>query len=298
MFNEKKLISGNGDVAVPIMGTIVISVFAFCCFYPFLYVIGVSLMPYSEYMANPLRIIPSHFDISAYVQILNYDIFRSGFMVSTIVTCVGTALSIFLLVITAYPLSKRKLKGGAFVMKMITFTMFFSGGMIPNFLLIRTLHLNNTLLALILPGSVGAFYLILMKNFISASVPSSLEEAARIDGANDIRILFSVVVPMIVPAIATLVIFTAVLRWNNYFDAMLYITDRSKWPIMTVLRELVIDNSANSINQAAQAVSSYRANAFTMKMAAIILAALPILVVYPFMQRFFVKGIVLGSVKG
>jgi putative aldouronate transport system permease protein len=298
MFARKKLIRSSGDIVVPVIGTVIISIFASCCFYPFLYVVGVSFMPYSEYMANPLRIIPSHIDFSAYVQIMDYEIFRSGFMVSTIVTVAGTALSIFLLVITAYPLSKKDLKGGNFVMKMIMFTMFFSGGMIPNYLLIKSLHINNTLLALILPGSIGAFYLILMKNFITTSVPVSLEEAARIDGASDLRILFSIVVPMIVPAIATLVIFTAVLRWNNYFDAMLYITDRGKWPIMTVLRELVVDNTANAVNQAAQATSTYRSHSFTLKMAAIVLAALPILVVYPFMQRFFVKGIVLGSVKG
>ena len=298
MFGQNKKIRGSGDIVVPLVGTIVITIFALACFYPFLYVVGVSFMPYSEYMANPLRVIPSRIDFSAYKQILDYAIFRSGFMVSTIVTVVGTVISIFLLVITAYPLSKRDLKGGSMIMKLIMFTMFFSGGMIPNFILVKNLHITNTLWALILPGAIGAFNLILMKNFIATSVPASLEEAARIDGANDISILFLVVVPMIIPAIATLVIFIAVLRWNNYFDAMLYITDRNKWPIMTVLRELVIDNYANAVNQASMAVSTNRAHSFTLKMAAIVLAALPILVVYPFMQRFFVKGIVLGSVKG
>jgi putative aldouronate transport system permease protein len=175
--------------------------------------------------------------------------------------------------------------------------MFFNGGMIPNYLLIRKLGIYDSLFALILPGCISAFNLILMKNFVKTSVPDSLEESAKVDGANDIRILISVVIPLLKPAIATMTIFTAVHYWNNYFSAMMYISDRKRWPLILVLRELVVENTDAVSPVTAMLTADARSHPFTLKMAAIIITILPILVVYPFMQRYFVKGISLGSVK-
>ena len=277
--------------AMDYVSMIVVGIFALICVMPFVYVFCVSFMPYSEYIENPLKIIPSHIDLTAYKQMLGYDLIRSGYLVTVFITIAGTALSIFLLVISAYPLSKKDLKGHRFFMGMVLFTMFFNGGMISNYILIRGIKLQNTVWSLIIPGCISAFNLILMKNFILQSIPDALEEAARIDGANDLQVLFRIVTPLLKPAIATMIVFCAVNYWNNYFSAMLYVSDRDLWPLTLVLRELVVSSVTQMLT------SANRSHPFTLKMAAIIITVLPILIVYPFMQKYFVKGVSLGSVK-
>lgn len=277
--------------------TLIVAVFAICCLAPFVYVFFTSFMTYEEYLQNPLRVIPREFSLQAYKEILDYDLMHSGAVVSFTVTIIGTILSVFLLVISAYPLSRTRLKGRKIFMGMILFTMFFNGGMIPNYLLVRNLGLYDTVWALILPGCISAFNLILMKNFIRTSVPESLIEAAKVDGANDLQVLWSVVVPLLKPAIATMTIFHAVGYWNNYFSAMMYVADRKLWPLTLVLRELVVENTDSVSPVTAMLTAQARSHPFTLKMAAIIIVIFPILVVYPFMQRYFVKGISLGSIK-
>ncbi len=294
---HKHILRAKSDYVLIGISMILVTAFAICCLFPFVYVFFVSFMSYEEYLQNPLAIIPQQFDLTAYQQILNYDLIHSGYGVTLTITLVGTVLSVFLLVISAYPLTKKDLAGRKFIMAMILFTMFFSGGMIPNYILIKSLGIYNTLGAMIFPGCISAFNLILMKNFIITSVPESLEEAARVDGANDLRILFSIVVPLLTPAIATMTIFSAVGYWNNYYSAMLYVSSRKLWPLTLVLRELVVEDTSAVSPVTAMLTSQSRSHPFTLKMAAIVITILPILVVYPFMQRYFVKGISLGSVK-
>ena len=283
--------------AMDYVSMIVVGIFALICVMPFVYVFCVSFMPYSEYIENPLKIIPSHIDLTAYKQMLGYDLIRSGYLVTVFITIAGTALSIFLLVISAYPLSKKDLKGHRFFMGMVLFTMFYNGGMISNYILIRGIKLQNTVWSLIIPGCISAFNLILMKNFILQSIPDALEEAARIDGANDLQVLFRIVTPLLKPAIATMIVFCAVNYWNNYFSAMLYVSDRDLWPLTLVLRELVVEDTSAVSSVTQMLTSANRSHPFTLKMAAIIITVLPILIVYPFMQKYFVKGVSLGSVK-
>ena len=283
--------------AMDYVSMIVVGIFALICVMPFVYVFCVSFMPYSEYIENPLKIIPSRIDLTAYKQMLGYDLIRSGYLVTVFITIAGTALSIFLLIISAYPLSKKDLKGHRFFMGMVLFTMFFNGGMISNYILIRGIKLQNTVWSLIIPGCISAFNLILMKNFILQSIPDALEEAARIDGANDLQVLFRIVTPLLKPAIATMIVFCAVNYWNNYFSAMLYVSDRDLWPRTLVLRELVVEDTSAVSSVTQMLTSANRSHPFTLKMAAIIITVLPILIVYPFMQKYFVKGVSLGSVK-
>lgn len=294
---HKKFVRDPSGFILEMVCILLVTLFSLCCVLPFLYVFFTSFMSYDEYLAHPLRIIPAKIDFHAYKEILGYLLIHSGYLVSVTVTVIGTVLSVFLLVISAYPLSKPNLKGRKAVMGMILFTMFFNGGMIPNYILIRNLKIYNTIFALILPGCISAFNLILMKNFMKTTIPDSLEEAAKVDGANDLRILFSIVVPILKPAIATMTIFSAVSYWNNYFSAMMYISDRKKWPLILVLRELVVENTDAVSPTTAMLTAAARSHPFTLKMAAIVITILPILVVYPFMQRYFVKGISLGSVK-
>ena len=283
--------------AMDYVSMIVVGIFALICVMPFVYVFCVSFMPYSEYIENPLKIIPSRIDLTAYKQMLGYDLIRSGYLVTVFITIAGTALSIFLLIISAYPLSKKDLKGHRFFMGMVLFTMFFNGGMISNYILIRGIKLQNTVWSLIIPGCISAFNLILMKNFILQSIPDALEEAARIDGANDLQVLFRIVTPLLKPAIATMIVFCAVNYWHNYFSAMLYVSDRDLWPLTLVLRELVVEDTSAVSSVTQMLTSANRSHPFTLKMAAIIITVLPILIVYPFMQKYFVKGVSLGSVK-
>ena len=292
-----RTIRGPGDYGIESFSVVLITLFALCCILPFIYVFLTSFMSYDDYIKYPMAIIPPKFDITAYKQILGFKLIHSGYLVTLTVTVAGTFLSVFLLVVSAYPLSKPELKGRRVVMLMILFTMFFNGGMIPNFILIKDIGLYNKIGSLIIPGCISAFNLILMRNFMKTGIPESLEEAARIDGANDLRILSSVIVPLLTPAIATMTIFSAVNYWNNYFSAMLYISDRNLWPLILVLRELVVENTDAVSPVTAMLSQQAGSHPYTLKMAAIIIVILPILVVYPFMQRYFVKGISLGSVK-
>lgn len=277
---------------------VITTLFALACLYPFLYVLMMSVTPYQEYLENPLRLIPSHLDFSAYKTLLNFPLIYSGYRVTIFITVVGTVMNIILMCLTAYPLSKKDLKGRTFLLGLIVFTMFFNGGMIPNFYLIRTLNLYDTVWALILPTVLSAYNLILMKNFIS-QIPDSLEESAVIDGANEFVILWKIIVPLSKPAIATFIIFYAVGQWNTFFNAILYTSSRDLWPLMLILREMVVEDSMSmAYSGNSTAMDQEMTTIFTMKMAIIIISVLPILCIYPFMQKHFTKGIMVGSMKG
>ncbi|MBD2845108.1 carbohydrate ABC transporter permease [Paenibacillus sp. IB182496] len=269
--------------------------------YPFVNVFVVSISSYSAYIENPLRIFPKDITFGAYAQITRHPVLWSSYLNTIIVTISGVALGIFLYIVTAYPLSKSFLKGRRIIMLAIVFTMLFNGGLIPNYYLMRELGLLNSLPALVLPMLLSGFNLILMKTFME-NIPEELEEAARIDGASDPYILFRIVVPLSLPIIATLCLFTAVAYWNNFFNAIVYIRDVDKWPLMLFLREIIegaklISISGGGVENAAEA-GNVQITAETLQYATLMIVTLPILCVYPFLQRFFVKGIMLGSVKG
>lgn len=265
--------------------------------YPFLNVASVSFSSYSAYVNNPMMIWPHEFNIDSYREIMKRALLWKSYLNTIIVTFSGVGTGILLYILTAYPLSKRILKGRRMLMVLIVFTMLFNGGLIPNFYLMRSLGLLDTLAALALPALLSGFSLILMKNFFE-SLPEELEEAARIDGASDPFILFRIVVPLSKPIIATLCLFAAVGYWNNFFNGIVYIRSENKWPLMLYLREVIQSAStmaeqANAAEMGAQNVTSE-----TLKYATLIIVMIPILCVYPFLQKYFVKGIMLGSVKG
>jgi putative aldouronate transport system permease protein len=240
-----------------------------------------------------MNFIPRNIEFNAYKSILGYKLITSGYKNTLFITIVGTALNLLFLLMTAYPLSKKNLKGSKFVFLLFVFTMFFGGGMIPNYYLIRELKLINSLWALILPGILGAYNLILMINFIR-EIPDSLEEAAIIDGASEIKVLFKIILPLCIPAVVTLGLFHAVGAWNSYFSAILYMNKRSGWPLQLVLRELIMQSGINEVQNASDDVQTIP---FTLQMAAIMVTTLPIMCVYPFLQKYFMKGLLLGGVK-
>jgi putative aldouronate transport system permease protein len=291
-----KIRQSTGETVFDILNNTVVTIFALLCVFPFVYVLAFSLTPYNDYLANPMRLIPEHPSIQAYIQMLGMSLLHTGYRNTIIITACGTAINVFLLCITAYPLSKKRLKGRNLVMSLILFTMFFGGGMIPNYALVRSLGLINTYWALILPGAISTYNLILMRNFVAA-IPDSLEESAIIDGANEITVLFRIILPLCLPAIFTFLLFHAVGHWNAFFDSVLYISRRNLWPLMLVLRELVTEGG-NMAREGMEFDLERMAQPFTLQMAAIVITVLPILVVYPFIQRYFMKGMLLGSVKG
>ncbi len=266
--------------------------------YPFLNVLAVSMSDYSEYVNHPMMFYPRKFDFSAYKLMLHNPLLLSSYKNTLFIAIVGTAVNMVLTLLTAYPLSKKYLRGNKIIMVMILFSMMFGGGMIPNYLLVKKLGLLNSLWALILPGAMSAYNMILMRTFLE-TIPDSLEESARMDGASDLTVLIRIILPLSMPAMAAIALFYAVSNWNIFFSAVIYTSDRSKWTLQLLLREIILDSA-----QAAQEASGSAApenggmvNTQNIKTAAIIVTVLPILMVYPFLQKYFVKGIMLGAVK-
>lgn len=287
--------AGRDDYVVSGISYVVTALFSLLCVVPFLLVIIYSFTPYELYLKNHFDFFPERFTLDAYRMVWRYQYIWSGYRNTLFIAAIGTLASMLLLILTAYPLTKRFLKGQRVIMTMWIITMFFSGGMIPDYFLIRSMNLVNNLWSLILPALLGCYNLILMRNYME-SLPPSLSEAALIDGANDLQVLFRIIVPLCLPILATLGLFTIVGYWNSYFHAIMYITKRNHWPLQLVLRELVFESGANEL-QAGMAAEERVSAPFLLKMASIVVATLPIMLVYPFLQRFFMSGLVLGGVK-
>ncbi|MDK8192023.1 carbohydrate ABC transporter permease [Paenibacillus sp. UMB7766-LJ446] len=264
---------------------------------PFLYIIGNSFATEAEITERSFFLIPKVFSFSAYEYIFSScTIFRS-IGVSIFVTVAGTLVNLFFTLTMAYPLSRSDFWGRNAMMNMVIFSMLFGGGMIPTYLVIRGLGLLDSYWALMLPGAISAFNLIVVKNFFQ-QMPPGLEEAARIDGCSDLGVLWRIVLPLSKPVIATFALFYAVGHWNNFFSALLYISDSDKWPLQVMLRQIVLLSQASVGDMANMDPNFVQPPEQSIKMAVIVVGTIPILLVYPFLQKHFAKGVMLGSIKG
>lgn len=260
---------------------------------PFLQVVTISLSPPEVVASYGLHLIPTKIDLEGYRSIFKYKLLWTSYRNTIVRTLFGTALSMFLYVIAAYPLSKKYLPNRRFWIFFIIFTMYFSGGMIPNYLLINNwLKLSNTIWALILPPAMSAYNLIIVRNFFE-SIPDSLEESARIDGARETTVLFKIVVPLSMPVLATVSLWCIVGHWNAWYDCMLYIRDDTKYVLQYTLQRILLDGQVQDLDHIGTKV-----NTETMKMASIVVSILPIMIIYPFVQKYFTKGVMIGAVKG
>lgn len=277
----------------------VLGVLAILAIFPFYQTLIVSLSTLGDKGSGQLFLWPRSLDFSSYRYLFSEGVVAGGMLISVIVTVAGTAVNMIVTTAGAYAISKKTLPGRNAILNGVIFTMFFSGGLIPYFLTLQNLHFQNNLLVMILPVAVNAFNLILMKNFFS-TIPQALEESAKIDGANDISILIRVVVPVSLPILATMTLFYAVDRWNEWWLAMLFINDPGYYPLQLVLRNAITNLSSlmTSATATQMAQGTTRIYADSVKSAIIIISALPILIIYPFIQRFFAQGLMLGSVKG
>ncbi|MEV5025536.1 carbohydrate ABC transporter permease [Paenibacillus sp. LPE1-1-1.1] len=267
---------------------------ALVCVLPFIYVLAVSFTSPAEVAKGGLILWPKEWSLASYRYIFSTNTLVRSMLVSIYITVLGTMINLIFTSLMAYPLAKPRLRGRQTILLAVLFTMLFGGGMIPTYFVVKALHLTNTLWSLMIPGAISAFNLIVLKNFFQ-QIPDGLEDSARIDGCNDVGVLFRIVLPLSLPAMATFGLFYAVGHWNQFFNAILYINDNTKWPIQVLLREVVI-LASSSIGDSS--IDSTEIQPLTIRMAVIVFATIPILLVYPFLQKHFAKGVMLGSVKG
>ena len=276
---------------------IILGLMTIAAVFPFYQVVLLSFADMTSYAKHPLYLLPYCFDLTGYKTIFEDPMFFTSVGVTVFITVVGTALNMFLSVMGAYVLSRKYLMGRKLFLNMIIFTMLFNGGLIPTYLVIKNLKLVNTIWAMILPCGISTYYLIIMKNYFM-SLPDSLLEAARLDGANEWNILVRIVLPISVPFMATFILFYAVERWNEWYLANLYINKAALYPLQTYLRNVLISMS-NTLNDIAKQFMQGHAkvNSTAVQMATIVVATVPILCVYPFVQKHFVKGVMVGGIK-
>ncbi len=287
----------RGDRIWSAVVAVVLILLCLIMLYPMIYVIGRSVMTDGERALNPTRLFPRTFDFSGYKFILfsGTNIPR-GYLNTILRTVIGTSINIALTALAAYPLSKKYYPGRKVITGLIVFTMWFSGGMIPSFILIKSLHLINSFWVYIIPQAINAFNLLILRNFFM-QVPFTLEEAAKIDGANDMTVFIQIYLPLSQASLATLVLFYAISHWNQWFDGLLYINDNNLWTLQYMLRQLIESTNVSNISSANTTLDQIPATV-TVKMATIVISTLPILCIYPFIQKYFVKGVLVGSVKG
>lgn len=262
---------------------------------PFLNVITLSLSSPKTASELGLHLFPTELYFGAYSKVIRSSAIFKGFFNSVFITFAGTVATLVVSALAAYPLSKRYLVNRGFWTGIIVFTMFFTGGMIPNYILVRNLGLMDSRAALILPSLVNTFNMLIIRNYFMG-LPEDIEEAARIDGANDFKVLFSIVLPLSKSILATVALWTAVAQWNSWFPCLLYIRNTDKYVLQVILRRIILDGSSEFVNMEAMNVTEPTTEA--IKAATTIVTILPIMLVYPFLQKYFVQGVMVGSLKG
>ncbi|GIO84788.1 protein LplC [Paenibacillus faecis] len=271
---------------------VILVLIAVAAVFPLLYVISMSLTPYSEVVKNGgFIVLPRKISFEAYERIFADPALGRSMLVTVIVTVGGTLVNMIFTTLAAYPLSRRNLPGRTFFLLYMVFTMLFSGGLIPTYLVIQSLGMINTLWALIIPGAIATFNVLILKSFFE-TLPEELFESARIDGAREFRILWQVAIPLSLPSMMTVGLFYMVGHWNSFFSAVLYITDTDLNPLQVVIRNMLL------LTQSSELQAEITVPTAAMQMAAVIAGSLPIIAVYPFIQKHFTKGMLLGAVKG
>ncbi len=270
--------------------------FTLSCLLPLVNMIAISLSGSEAVASNSVGLLPVDFTTATYKKLLNDTQFWNSFWISVKRVVLGTAINMFFTITMAYPLSKSKYRFPAreFYIKIVIFAMLFSGGIIPIFMVVSNLHLLNTIWALILPGAVPVFNVILLINFFKG-IPDALDEAARIDGATPLQILYKVYLPVSLPALATVALFSIVGHWNDYFSGLIYMNNASLYPLQTYIQQLTVD--ITQITDAEQLKQLATMNNRAFNATKIVVSTIPLLIIYPFLQKYFVSGIVIGAVK-
>ena len=289
----------GGERVGQVLNGVFLGLMVLITIYPFWHVVMYSLSDSHASMSGGIFLWPREFSLLSYQQLLSTKQLYICYRNSILKTLIGTGISLLLTALTAYPLSLARFKGRSFFSLMIFFTMLFNGGMIPTYLLIRDLHMLDTFWVYVLPAAMSAYNMFILRNFFQ-SIPPSLEESALLDGANPFQVLFHIVLPLSGPALAALAMFYGVALWNGYMDNVLYVNDSNLQLLQNFLRQLIAAAGAKSgtVSEMADVSAASRLTEETVKMTVITVSVIPVLIVYPFLQKYYTKGVMVGSVKG
>lgn len=290
--------TGSKDRLFYIICYSVVTILVIAVLYPMIYIISASFSSGNAVATGKVWLWPVEFTLDGYKAVLKYKDIWIGYRNSIFYTVAGTCINICMTLICAYPLARKNLRGNSKIMLLFTFTMLFNGGMIPNYILISKLKLMNTAWAILLPGAMSVYNMIVARTFIQSNIPNELLESAKIDGCDDFRFFFKIVLPLSKAIIAVLGIWYAVGHWNSYFNAFMYLNDKSKYPLQIFLREVLVLGELKSDMVDAEAASAILNLKYLLKYATIVVSTAPLYVIYPFVQKYFVKGVMIGSVKG
>lgn len=271
----------------------VLIIWGWIILYPFYNAIVISFMTEKEYLRTDFVLFPKEITLNAYKFVFSYSKILSGYASTLFLVLVGVPLNLFLTVTLAFALSRKEYPGKKFFNFIVIFTMYFSGGVIPTYLLVKNIGLINSMWSVVLTYGVNTYYMIIIKNYFSG-IPESIEEAARIDGANPIQIMVKIFIPMSKPVLATFLLFFIVDRWNEWYRAMLYLTDAGKWPLQMVLREIIATTNSDMMEHVADLKQNF---SMGVKMATLVVTMGPIMIMFPFLQKYFIKGMTAGAVK-
>lgn len=294
-----KVKKGKSDLIFDIVNYLVLGFVFLIVFYPLYFVFIASISNPALANSGQVWFYPKDITLTGYEQIFKDDSIITGYINSFKITILGVIINLLFTIPAAYALSRQNLTGRKIFMLMIVFTMFFNGGMIPTYLLVNDLHLYNTIWSLVLPGAIVPFNLIIARTFFESTIPGELIEAAKIDGCDEFKTFFSIVLPLSGSLIAIMILFYGVAHWNSYFNALIYIRSKDLQPLQLVLRNILILNqvSQDMLGDVIQAAKKMEAAA-QIQYGAIIISSLPLLILYPFLQKYFVKGAMIGAVKG
>ena len=287
-----------GDRVADVIIVCILIVMTFAVVFPFYNMLLVSVAKYEDIISTPLYIFPKAIDFQNYRMAVLYPYFVNSIGVSAFVTVIGTGLSLLVTTMGAYALSRKYLPFRRFFFYFIVITMYFGGGLIPWYLVMKSLGFVDSVWVMIIPPMINTFWLILMRNYFEG-IPDDMEESAKIDGANDIQILFRIMIPLAAPIIATITLFYAVARWNDWWLAMIFLQDPNKIPLTLILRRMVVDATIDLGNDMMNAMrdANIQVHSRSLQMATVTITTVPILLVYPFLQKYFTKGIMLGAIK-
>lgn len=282
------------DIALIIIGLLIMVVIA----YPLYFVIIASFSQPEAVLGGKLRFLPIGFNVESYKMVLSERKVWVGYRNTLLYTVLGTCINLVLTTLAAYALSRKDMPWRTPLTFVISFTMLFGGGMIPVYMVVRGLHLTDTLWAMVIPNAIATYNLLVMKNYFQSSIPEELQEAAAIDGCSHFKTLIKVVLPLSTPILAVIVLFYAVGHWNAFFNAVIYLRNQELFPLQIVLRDILLQNSLEAVGGDLTGMYEKVMRGETMKYALIIVASAPVIIMYPFVQKYFVKGIMVGAIKG
>ncbi len=288
------------DRIFSVFNFIFLTVFMLLVLYPIVFVISASFSDPNAIMSGKVWLYPVNPTLEGYAAALRYERIWTGFKNSFLYAGFGTTINVALTVMAAYPLSRKDFAGRNVITFIFAFTMWFSGGLIPTYILVKNLNMLDTVWAMLLPNAVGVWNIIITRTYFQTNIPLELLESAKLDGCDDFRFIAKIVIPLSAPILAVISLFYAVAHWNSYFNAFIYLSDRNRFPLQLILREIILLNQADDMLTGSNLADSEKRRYMSelLKYSTIIVSSLPVIIVYPFVQKFFVKGIMVGAIKG